>query len=140
MIRLKCAHHHHVLSIFLCRGWYWVLLIASAVLSLVLWIALGVYVSMNGESYHDSTTAEMMCTINSMSLCKFYVFVSDFVEGADSGKWYQNNSLCSKRAGSNSVKNGLVIACFLFALLTLVEWVSCVIILRCGATPSSAAK
>ena len=122
--------------------WYWVLLIASAVISLTslaLWIALGVYVRMNGESYHDSTTPEMTCMINSMSLCKFYVFVSDFVEGEDSGKWCQDNLLC-ETAAPNSVKNGLVIACFLFALLTVVEWVSCVIILRCGATPSSTAK
>ena len=67
------------------------------------------------------------------------LIVSDFVEGEDSGKWRQDNSLC-ETAAPNSVKNGLVIACFLFALLTVVEWVSCVIILRCGATPSSAAK
>ena len=62
-------------------------------------------------------------------------FVSDFVEGGfneDSGKWCQDNSLC-ETAAPNSVKNGLIIACFLFALLTVVEWVSCVIILRCGA-------
>ena len=122
--------------------WYWVLLIASAVISLTslaLWIALGVYVSMNGEIYHDSITAEMICAVNSMPLCTFYVFVSDFIEGEDSGKWRQDNSLC-ETAAPNSVKNGLVIACFLFALLTVVEWVSCVIILRCGATPSSTAK
>ena len=62
VIRLKCAHRH-VLHPSLSAGsvswWYWVLLIASAVISLIslaLWIALGVYVSMNGESYHDSTT------------------------------------------------------------------------------------
>ena len=72
VIRLKYAHHH-VLHPPLFAGnvswWYWVLLIASAVISLTslaLWIALGVYVSMNGESYHDSTT---LCMINSMSLC-----------------------------------------------------------------------
>ena len=64
---------------------------------------------------------------------------SDFVEGEDSGNWRQDNSLC-ETAAPNSVKNGLVIACFLFALLTVVEWVSCVIILRCGATPSFTAK
>ena len=114
------------------------MLIASSVISLTsltLWIALGVYVSMNGESYHDSTTTKMMCMISSMSICKFCFFV----EGEDSGKWCQDNSL-SETAAPNSVKNGLVIACFLFALLTVVEWVSCVIILRCGATPSSTTK
>ena len=78
VIRLKCAHHH-ILSTSLSAGsvswWYWVLLTVSAVLSLTslaLWIALGVYVSMNGESYHDSTTPEMMCMINSMSFCKLF--------------------------------------------------------------------
>ena len=141
-MRLKCVHHHVLhppISAGSVSWWYWVLLISSAVISLTslaLWIALGVYVSMNGESYHDSTTTEMMCTTNRII---FNAFVSDFVEGEDSGKWHQDSSLC-ETAAPNSVKNGLVIACFLFALLTVVEWVSCVIILRCGATPSSTAK
>ena len=60
VIRLKCAHHRTPpLSAGSVIWWYWVLLIASAVISLTslaLWIALGVYVSMNGESYHDSAT------------------------------------------------------------------------------------
>ena len=129
IMRLKCTHHHVLhspLSVGSVNWWYWILLIASAVISLTslaLWIALGVYVSMNGESYHHLTIAEILRTMNNI-----YVFVSDFVKGEDSGKWCQDNSLC-ETAAPNSVKNGLVIACFLFALLTVVEWVSCVIIL-----------
>ena len=80
-VGLKCTHHnilHPPLSA--CIGsvswWYWVLLTVSALISLTslaLWIALGVYVSMNGENYHDSTTTEILRMINSMSLGKFCV-------------------------------------------------------------------
>ena len=87
VIRLKCAHHH-VLHPSLSAGsvswWYWVLLIASAVISLTslaLWITLGVYVSMNGESYHDSTTT----LYNQCSMFTIMVFFQTWLKERTQG-------------------------------------------------------
>ena len=62
-----------------------------------------------------------------------------FVEGGfyeDSGKWRQDNSLCETTA-PNSVKNGLVVACLVFALAVTIEWISCLLLMRCALIPSS---
>ena len=57
----------------------------------------------------------------------------------DSGKWRQDNSLCETTA-PNSVKNGLVVACLVFALAVTIEWISCLLLMRCALVPSSDRK
>ena len=67
---------------------------------------------------------------------------TEFVEGGfneDSGKWRQDNSLCETTA-PNSVKNGLVVACPVFALAVTIEWISCLLLMRCALVPSSDRK
>ena len=57
----------------------------------------------------------------------------------DSGKWRQDNSLCETTA-PNSVKNGLVVACLVFALAVTIEWISCLLLMRCALVPYSDRK
>ena len=69
---------------------------------------------------------------------------SDFVDGGfneDSGKWRQDNSLC-ETAAPNSVKNGLVIACFLLAFLVLIgaSGASWILLKKCRQTSHSQDK
>ena len=67
---------------------------------------------------------------------------TEFVEGGfyeDSGKWSQDNSLCETTA-PNSVKNGLVVTCLVFALAVTIEWISCLLLMRCALVPSSDRK
>ena len=67
---------------------------------------------------------------------------TEFVEGGfyeDSGKWRQDSSLCETTA-PNSVKNGLVVACLVFALAVTIEWISCLLLMRCALVPSSDRK
>ena len=67
---------------------------------------------------------------------------TEFVKGGfydDSGKWRQDNSLCETTA-PNSVKNGLVVACLVFALAVTIEWISCLLLMRCALVPSSDRK
>ena len=72
----------------------------------------------------------------------FFGCCTEFVEGGfneDSGKWRQDNSLCETTA-PNSVKNGLVVACLVFALAVTIEWISCLLLMRCALVPSSDRK
>ena len=67
---------------------------------------------------------------------------TEFVEGGfyeDSGKWRQDNSLCETTA-PNSVKNGLVVTCLVFALVVTIVWISCLLLMRCALVPSSDRK
>ena len=72
----------------------------------------------------------------------FFGCCTEFVEGGfyeDSGKWRQDNSLCETTA-PNSVKNGLVVACLVFALAVTIEWISCLLLMRCALVPPSDRK
>ena len=72
----------------------------------------------------------------------FFGCCTEFVEGGfyeDSGKWRQDNSLCETTA-PNSVKNGLVVACLVFALAVTIECISCLLLMRCALVPSSDRK
>ena len=97
-----------------------------------------------------------LCSCNISSLCKgclhrgngltnkvnWFCCCTEFVEGGfneDSGKWRQDNSLCETTA-PNSVKNGLVVACLVFALAVTMEWISCLLLMRCALVPSSDRK
>ena len=149
-----------------CTGsvswWYWLLVAVSAVVSLTslaLWIAFGVYVSNNGMVYYlnSDQCTQFLGSCNISSLCKaFSVFTyrqwtyilksfgccTEFVEGGfyeDSEKWRQDNSLCETTA-PNSVKNGLVVACIVFALAVTIVWISCLLLVRCALVPSSDRK
>ena len=67
---------------------------------------------------------------------------TEFVEGGfneGSEKWRQDNSLCETTA-PNSVKNGLVVACLVFALAVTIEWISCLLLMRCALVPPSDRK
>ena len=127
-------------------------------MSLALWIAFGVYVSNNGMVYYlnsDHSTQfwqyqfivqGIFCVyIEAMDLLirqTFFGCCTEFVEGGfyeDSGKWRQDNSLCETTA-PNSVKNGLVVACLVFALAVTIEWISCLLLMRCALVPSSDRK
>ena len=69
-----------------------------------------------------------------MCVCVVY---TEFVEGGfyeDSGKWRQDNSLCETTA-PNSVKNGLVVACFVLSIMVIIEWVSRIFLMQCGLRP-----
>ena len=62
---------------------------------------------------------------------------TEFVEGGfseDSGKWRQDNSLCETTA-PNSVKNGLVVACFVLSFMVIIGWVYRIFLMKRGLRP-----
>ena len=71
------------------------------------------------------------------TLCVCVCCCTEFVEGGfyeDSGKWRQDNSLCETTA-PNSVKNGLVVACFVLSFVVIIGWVACIFLMKRGLRP-----
>ena len=73
----------------------------------------------------------------SFIVCVCVCCCTEFVKGGfyeDSGKWRQDNSLCETTA-PNSVKNGLVVACFVLSFMVIIEWVYRIFLMKRGLRP-----
>ena len=71
------------------------------------------------------------------TLCVCVCCCTEFVKGGfyeDSGKWRQDNSLCETTA-PNSVKNGLVVACFVLSFVVIIGWVYRIFLMKRGLRP-----
>jgi hypothetical protein len=98
------------------QWWFWVLVAASGIVtltSLALWIALGVVVGMN-----------------------------EFPKGGfyDDDAYKRLPDSTCERLAPNSLKNGLVVACFVVALLVPIEWASRILLMKWGVKSSVVKK